>query len=114
MTIEQKKAELLDWFMSGYVEDTERDLKELYERYKAITTAPPLSKNPPIDEIMSGRLLNLVYDYAQIMCRSISKSTQLSECPHIGVLKCLRGFGKAMQQEYTDLMRRYGFNDKID
>ena len=112
MSIEKHKADLLDWYMGQEGQFCRR--WQLQEKYNAIVEQKTLSADPYADEVLSGRLLNLVHDYLTLKVAHWQiKDFRLSGLPDLKCLTRLRGFGKKTRQEYIDVMTKYGFTDKI-
>jgi hypothetical protein len=126
-TQEQQKAELCDklievlkfahegcenrtWkgFQNGDGEEFGEQLDLLMTEYDSITAQKPLTADPYADEVFSGRLYKLLTKLSWV-----SKETRLSYMPKLASLMNENGFGRKSREEYIEVMKKYGFNDKI-
>jgi len=107
-TQEQQKSELCDRMMyvlrNNLVSET---LMGFVSEYDQITQQKPLSQDPYVDEVFSGRLLTHIRKF-----RADPKA-KLSSFPKVGFFEKTNGFGKKMREEYIEVMTTYEMFDKI-
>jgi len=122
-TQEQQKSELCDRMMyvlrNNLVSET---LMGFVSEYDQITQQKPLSQDPYIDEIFSGRTCGVIrshlkskiaYDDDYFKNHEKIKNIRLSDLPNIRYISQARGFGKMMRKEFFDIMSNYKMLDKV-
>lgn len=115
-SIEQKHSEIL----VGLMENTKnsRDLVPNFriakKQYQEVAPEKSYSDNPFIDEICSGRLLNLIGDYFyqnNYKAYQDMSEIRVSDLPTFEEMKTLKkGFGPRCQMEYQDILNKYNQN----
>lgn len=114
MSIEKQKADLLDEYITQLRSQKLITLKNeecnLIDDYEQIIQQKTLTADPYADEVFSGRLFKKVLWYFKEPLKDMPK---LSDCPHISWFGTDRGFGRKSREEYIEVMKKFGFNDKI-
>lgn len=90
------------------------NFRQLRRKFHATAAETPFTKDPFVDEVCSGRLLNLIYSYFEVYVPGYGgedeklNSLRVSDLPpldKIAVLK--RGFGPRSQNEYRELLEKF-------
>jgi hypothetical protein len=119
MTTIEQKAKLLDNFIIEAMQMKTADkftyainkgflADKLIQDYKAIEKPKSFSEDPYIDEVFTGRLLNWLIEWMDV--KSVPR---LSNCPHINYLKNQRGLGYKSLNDYENILKKFGYLEKL-
>lgn len=123
-TTEQRKAQLLDEFVSYHkdqLNDEQRvniKIRMLIEDYDEIVSTKPFSKDPYADEVFTGNcgalIINAAIQWNQNHSKQSSrKDLRLSDMPTLSELKQMKNIGKKSLWVYEEVMKEYGFTYKL-
>lgn len=124
-TKEQRKAELCDKLaielktaISLQVKGT-FSLRKFLNEYDEIEASKPLSKDPYADEVFGGhcgsRLITAAVHHLGLRQETAidRKDMRLSHMPTLGWYKNTRRIGKKSLWVYEEVMKEYGFTEKL-